>query len=99
MSLDLSPEVESQVLARARAAGTSASEYIARLLRNSPLPVEAPTMDPVLDFLRSQLAEAQEATPEETLQAEAEWRQFKQAINETRSSSGESPIFVSNALR
>jgi hypothetical protein len=40
MSLDLNPEVESQVLERARAAGTTASEYIAGLLRRvTPTPV------------------------------------------------------------
>jgi hypothetical protein len=33
MSLDLSPEVESQILARAQAKGTTASDYLARLLK------------------------------------------------------------------
>jgi hypothetical protein len=45
MSLDLNPEVESQVLERARAAGTTASEYIARLLR-SDAPAPSPS-DPI----------------------------------------------------
>jgi hypothetical protein len=44
MSLDLKPEIESQVIARAQAAGTSASDYIANLLReNNPYQSNAGT--------------------------------------------------------
>ena len=69
MSLDLNPEVETQVLERARAAGTTASEYLAGLLRATPPPppstAAVPADDPVLAFLNAQLQDAQNATPEE----------------------------------
>jgi hypothetical protein len=43
MSLDLSPEVEREVLARAQAMGTTAIEYLARLLKEAAGPITAPS--------------------------------------------------------
>ena len=55
MPLDLSPEVEHQVLARARAAGTTANDYIARLLQAAVPDTSADS----LARIRSLLAEWQ----------------------------------------
>jgi hypothetical protein len=43
VSLELSPEIEREVLARAQAMGTTANEYLARLLREARGPITAPT--------------------------------------------------------
>jgi hypothetical protein len=98
--LDLHPEVESEVLARARLEGTSVSDYIAELLkRDAPHEPDqsAGSNDPVIEFLRAQLMDAERATPGEIDQAETEWQELKRSLNEARRASGEALLFLEQA--
>ena len=46
--------------------------------------------------LKAELAEGANATPEEAAQAEAEWQEFRQALNDNRRRSGEPLLFPEN---
>ena len=52
---------------------------------------------PSIARLQAQLAEGAKATPEEAAQAEAEWQDFKQAMNANRSATGERLLFPDTA--
>ena len=82
MALELSPEIESAVRDYAAAEGVSISEAIARRFPPRLRPV--PPDDPVLQFLNNQLREAENATPEEQAAADAEWLDFRRAMNGNR---------------
>ena len=53
---------------------------------------------PSIARLQAQLAEGAKATPQEAAQAEAEWQDFKQAMNANRSVTGERLLFPDTAL-
>jgi hypothetical protein len=100
MSLDLNPEVESQVLERARAAGTTASEYIAGLLRRvTPTPVASLPATPGKSDAEKRAGVLAYLTrsKEEIAEADAEWETFKRAMNDTRRATGERPLYLENA--
>ena len=48
---------------------------------------------PSIAWLDAQLAEAENATPEEIAEAEAEWADFKHSMNETRRADGERLLY------
>lgn len=112
--LDLNKEVESQVLARAQAAGTSAGDYIAHLLKMSvPAARHAPRLRVLLPdevkrrhaasiaHLQAQLDESEKATPAEIAEAEAEceWQVFQRAMNDTCCASGERILYKEDEPR
>ena len=109
MSLELAPEIESKVIARAVRAGVTPSDYLARLLENAepPLPPgrQAPRIVPVSltegkrlnattsAWLEARLAEAENATPQEIAEANAEHNEFRKAMNANRRATGERILY------
>ena len=93
--LDLAPETEHRVHTFAAHEGVTVDEAINRLLRASvpPRTPIVPADDPVLAFLQAQLREAENATPEEQAEAEAEWQTFAQNMNENRRVNGERLLY------
>ena len=49
---------------------------------------------PSVRRLETELAEAQDATPDEIAEAQAEWQSLKQSLDENRRATGERPLFV-----
>ena len=89
MSLELSPEIETTVREYAAAEGVSIDDLMARYFPPRRVPAE----DPVLQFLNAQIAEAQNATPEQIAEADAEWRDFRQSMNANRQANGERLLY------
>ena len=88
---------------------TSANPNVSHQAVASQIPRKAPRLQvlpreqakalnaPSIARLQAQLAEGAKATPEEATQAEAEWQDFKQAMNANRSVTGERLLFPDTA--
>jgi len=95
--LDLPPDVEAQLAARATEQGVEPTTYALQLLRAHLPPmgngsatapaVEAPE-DPTLALLRQWERERDAMTPEERTEAATEWETFRNNINATRAAAG-----------
>ena len=92
MTLNLTPETEQTLLARAHRSGMSAEDYLVWLLRHLPLH-EPPQRVGLANFLRERLRTEGTDDPEALREAEAELEELKQALNETRRLSGAEPVF------
>lgn len=98
--LEVSPALEAEITGRAEASGLSTDEYLTMLLRTEPRQTppaspdaSPPADDPVLRFLNARLQEAETATPDETIEADAAYRRWQEAMNETRRQNGERLLF------
>lgn len=91
MSLELAPEVENTVREYAEAEGVSINDLLARTFPPRRPPV-APD-DPVLVFLNSRLREAEDASPEEEVEAESGWQSFARNMNDNRRVNGERLVY------
>lgn len=74
----------------------SGEEMRARFLALLALPKEevARLNAPSIAHLEAQLAEADNATPEEIAQAESEWEAHKHSMNENRRATGERLLYI-----
>lgn len=96
MSLNLTPETEQTLLARARQSGMSAEDYLTWLLRYlpTPPPIQGPSPGTGLaGLLKARLLAEDTEDPDALQRAEAELNELKQALNETRRRSGAEPVF------
>ncbi len=100
--LDLPPEVEAQLAARATEHGVEPAQYALELLREHlpqggdgdgvAQPVEAPE-NPTVALLRQWREEDATEDPEEIRKAEAELEELKEALNANRREGGMRLLF------
>ena len=94
VTLELSPEVETQVAAKAAQKGLAVPDYLRAVVEETVRP-ETPTdhtekqamkQQEALAFLHQRIAKDKTDDPEELEKRRVEWEEFKQALNESHTS-------------